>query len=74
MYIIGAFVTLDAYKIIWIRFLTFNLGTLIWSTQLTKSNTVPKAVTQKTTMHIFAPDMPRTNTAVSVLRFWPQIS
>ena len=34
IYIIGAFLTLDAYRIIWIQFLTFSLGTLTWSTQL----------------------------------------
>ena len=45
-----------------------------WSTQLTKSNTVPKAVTQKTTMPIFTLDMPTTNTVVSVFRVWPQIA
>ena len=45
IYTIGAFLTLDAYRIIWIQYLTFSLGTLTWSTQLTKSSMVPKAVT-----------------------------
>ena len=38
------------YRIILIQFLTFSLGTLTWSTQLTKSITVPKAVTKKKNM------------------------
>ena len=50
IYTIGAFLTLDVYKIILMQYLTFNLGTLTWSTQLTKSSTVPKAVTQKNNM------------------------
>ena len=49
-YIIGSLLTLDAYKIILIQYLTLILGTLTWSTQLTKSITVPKAVTQKSNM------------------------
>jgi len=38
------------------------------------SNTVPKVVTQKTTLLIFVPNMPKTNTVFSVLRSWPQVS
>ena len=71
LYTIGAFFTLDAYKIIWIQYLTFNFDTLTWSTQLTKSSMVPKAVTQKTTWSIVVPNMPKTNTAVSVLTVTP---
>ena len=41
------------------------------STQLTKSNTVPKAVAKNLTMLIFTPDMPKTNTTVSVFKVWP---
>ena len=33
IYTVAAFLTLDAYRIIWIPFLTFSLGTLTWSTQ-----------------------------------------
>ena len=35
---------------------------------------VLKAMTQKTTVFIFTPDMPRTNNVVSVFRFRPQIA
>ena len=63
IYTIGAFLTLDAYRVILMQYLTFSLGTLTRSTQLTKSSTVPNAMTQKTWL-IFVPDMPRTNTAV----------
>ena len=47
IYTIGAFLTLDAYRVILMQYLTFSLGILTWSTQLTKSNTVPKAMTTK---------------------------
>ena len=32
IYTIGAFLTLDAYRIILMQYLTFSLGTLTWST------------------------------------------
>ena len=41
IYTIGAFITLDAYRIILMQYLTFSLGTLTWSTQLTMTSTVP---------------------------------
>ena len=47
VYTIGAFLTLDAYTIILVQDLTSSLDTVTWSTQLTKSNMVPKEVTQK---------------------------
>ena len=72
IYTIGEFITMDVYRIILMQYLTFSLGTLTWSTQLTKSSMVPKAMTQKTTVLIFAIDMHRTNTAASVFRDWPQ--
>ena len=33
IYNIETFFTLDTYRIIWIQFLIFSLGTLTWSTQ-----------------------------------------
>ena len=33
IYNIGAFLTFTAYRIIWIQYLTFSLGSLTWSTQ-----------------------------------------
>ena len=74
IYTMGAFLTLDAYRIIMMQYLTFSLGTLTSSTHLTKSNTIPKAVTKKTTMLEFVPDMPMTNIVVSVFKVWPHIS
>ena len=74
MYTIGAFLTLDACRIIWVQYITSNLGTWTWSTLLTKSNTVAKAVTQKITLLIFVLDMPKTNNIVLVLRVWPHVS
>ena len=44
---LGAFLTLDACRFNSVQYFTFSLGILTWSTQLTKSNTIPKVVTTK---------------------------
>ena len=44
---LGVILILNACWIISVHYLTFSLGTLTRSTQLTESNTVPKAMTTK---------------------------
>ena len=75
IYTIRACLTLECSRIILACYLTLILGTLTWSTQLTKSITFPKAMTQKYNMvYIFFRNMPRTNTVVSIFWVWPRFS
>ena len=74
IYTIGAFLTLDASRIIWIQFFTFSLGNLTWSTQFYQVKHDSQGGDSKHNMVYICSRHAKTNPTVSVLRVLPQFS